>query len=100
LPAYRNREASAFSSCVRHDLHNWASDPVPSLRPCRHRFFYPQFFYLLHEAKEDFLAHIGFPQHEMIKSGFGTPIVDIKTSFISMCPLRRRHHYQRDNFQN
>lgn len=47
--------------------------------------FYPQFFYLLHEAKEDFLAHIGFPQHEMIKSGFGTPIVDIKTSFISMC---------------
>lgn len=47
--------------------------------------FYPQFFYLLHEAKEDFLAHIGFPQHEMIRSGFGTPIVDIKTSFLGMC---------------
>ncbi len=47
--------------------------------------FYPQFFYLLHEAKEDFLAHIGFPQHEMIKSGFGTPIVDIKTRFLGMC---------------
>jgi 4-hydroxybenzoyl-CoA thioesterase len=47
--------------------------------------FFPQFFYLLHEAKEDFLAHIGFPQHEMIKGGFGTPIVDIKTSFLGMC---------------
>lgn len=47
--------------------------------------FYPQFFYLLHEAKEDFLAHIGFPQYEMIKSGFGTPIVDIRTSFLGMC---------------
>ncbi|MES2283042.1 MAG: thioesterase family protein [Pseudomonadota bacterium] len=47
--------------------------------------FFPQFFYLLHEAKEDFLAHIGFPQHEMINSGFGTPIVDIKTSFLGMC---------------
>ncbi len=47
--------------------------------------FFPQFFYLLHEAKEDFLAHIGFPQHEMISSGFGTPIVDIKTSFLGMC---------------
>ncbi len=47
--------------------------------------FYPQFFYLLHEAKEDFLAHIGFPQHQMIKRGFGTPIVDIKTSFLGMC---------------
>ncbi|MES1978602.1 MAG: thioesterase family protein [Pseudomonadota bacterium] len=47
--------------------------------------FYPQFFYLLHEAKEDFLIHIGFPQHEMIRSGFGTPIVDVKTSFLGMC---------------
>ena len=47
--------------------------------------FFPQFFYLLHEAKEDFLAHIGFAQHEMTKSGFGTPVVDIKTSFLGMC---------------
>lgn len=47
--------------------------------------FFPQFFYLLHEAKEDFLAHIGFPQHTMIASGFGTPVVDIKTSFLGMC---------------
>ena len=47
--------------------------------------FFPQFFYLLHEAKEDFLAHIGFPQHRMITSGFGTPVVDIKTGFQGMC---------------
>ncbi|MES2399202.1 MAG: thioesterase family protein [Pseudomonadota bacterium] len=47
--------------------------------------FFPQFFYLLHEAKEDFLAHIGFPQHKMIESGFGTPLVDIKTGFLGMC---------------
>jgi 4-hydroxybenzoyl-CoA thioesterase len=47
--------------------------------------FFPQFFYLLHEAKEDFLAHIGFPQHRMIESGLGTPVVDIKTGFHGMC---------------
>lgn len=47
--------------------------------------FFPQFFYLLHEAKEDFLTHIGFAQHQMIKSGFGTPVVDIKTGFMGMC---------------
>lgn len=47
--------------------------------------FFPQFFYLLHEAKEDFLAHIGFAQHRMIESGFGTPVVDIKTGFLGMC---------------
>ncbi|RYG11037.1 MAG: acyl-CoA thioesterase [Burkholderiales bacterium] len=47
--------------------------------------FYPQFFYLLHEAQEDFLAHIGFPEHEMIRSGFGVPIVDLQTQFMGMC---------------
>lgn len=47
--------------------------------------FFPQFFYLLHEAKEDFLAHIGFAQHRMIESGFGTPVVDIRTGFLGMC---------------
>lgn len=47
--------------------------------------FFPQFFYLLHEAKEDFLAHIGFAQHEMIAGGFGTPVVDINTGFVGMC---------------
>ncbi|MDO9402393.1 MAG: thioesterase family protein [Polaromonas sp.] len=47
--------------------------------------FYPQFFYLLHEAQEDFLAHIGFPEHRMIENGFGVPIVDLKTQFLGMC---------------
>lgn len=47
--------------------------------------FYPQFFYLLHEAQEDFLAHIGFPQHLLIQRGFGVPIVDLKTEFVGMC---------------
>ena len=47
--------------------------------------FYPQFFYLLHEVQEDFLAHIGFPEHELIASGVGLPIVDLKTQFIAMC---------------
>lgn len=47
--------------------------------------FYPQFFYLLHEAQEDFLAHIGFPEHEMISAGYGVPIVDLKTEFLGMC---------------
>lgn len=47
--------------------------------------FYPQFFYLLHEVQEDFLAHIGFPEHELIKSGIGVPIVDLKTEFLGMC---------------
>jgi 4-hydroxybenzoyl-CoA thioesterase len=47
--------------------------------------FYPQFFYLLHEAQEDFLAHIGFPEHTLIGRGFGVPIVDLKTEFLRMC---------------
>lgn len=47
--------------------------------------FYPQFFYLLHEVQEDFLAHIGFPEHELIASGVGVPIIDLKTEFLGMC---------------
>ena len=47
--------------------------------------FYPQFFYLLHEAQEDFLAHIGYPEHAMIAGGIGVPIVDLKTEFVGMC---------------
>ncbi|MDP1739592.1 MAG: acyl-CoA thioesterase [Polaromonas sp.] len=47
--------------------------------------FYPQFFYLLHEVQEDFLAHIGHPEHEMIARGAGVPIVDMKTGFVGMC---------------
>ena len=47
--------------------------------------FYPQFFYLLHEVQEDFLAHVGFPEHKLIQQGVGLPIVDLKTEFLSMC---------------
>ncbi len=47
--------------------------------------FYPQFFYLLHEVQEDFLAHIGFHEHRLIQSGVGVPIVDLKTEFLGMC---------------
>ena len=47
--------------------------------------FYPQYFYLLHEAQEDFLAHIGHPEHQLIASGIGVPIVDLKTEFLGMC---------------
>ena len=47
--------------------------------------FYPQYFYLLHEVQEDFLAHIGYPEHGLIASGLGVPIVDLKTEFIGMC---------------
>jgi 4-hydroxybenzoyl-CoA thioesterase len=47
--------------------------------------FYPQFFYLLHEVQEDFLAHIGFAEHGLIQAGAGVPIVDLKTEFLGMC---------------
>jgi len=47
--------------------------------------FYPQYFYLLHETQEDFLAHIGHPEHTLIASGLGVPIVDLKTEFLGMC---------------
>ncbi|MDB5930118.1 MAG: thioesterase superfamily protein [Polaromonas sp.] len=47
--------------------------------------FYPQFYYLLHEVQEDFFAHIGFPEHELIAGGMGLPLVDMKTEFIGMC---------------
>lgn len=47
--------------------------------------FYPQFLYLLHEVQEDFLAHIGFPEHVLITGGTGVPIVDLKVEFLGMC---------------
>lgn len=47
--------------------------------------FYPQYFYLLHETQEDFLAHLGHPEHVLIASGVGVPIVDLKTEFLGMC---------------
>lgn len=47
--------------------------------------FYPQFYVLLHEVQEDFLAHIGFAEHDLIAKGMGLPIVDMKTEFLGMC---------------
>lgn len=47
--------------------------------------FYPQFFYLLHEVQQDFLAHIELPERELIKSGIGVPIVDMKAEFLGVC---------------
>ena len=47
--------------------------------------FYPQYYVLLHEVQEDFLAHIGFSEHGLITSGMGLPIVDMKTEFLGMC---------------
>lgn len=47
--------------------------------------FYPQFFVLLHEVQEDFLAHLGFPEHELITRGHGIPLVDMKAEFLGMC---------------
>ena len=47
--------------------------------------FYPQYFVLLHEVQEDFLAHIGFPEHALIAGGKGVPIVDLRTEFLGMC---------------
>jgi 4-hydroxybenzoyl-CoA thioesterase len=46
--------------------------------------YYPRFFVLLHEAQEDFLSHIGHPEANMIRSGFGVPIVDLSTQFLAM----------------
>lgn len=44
--------------------------------------FYPQFFYILSEAKEDFLMHIGHPQHHYInKLRTGWPMVRLETDF-------------------
>ncbi len=47
--------------------------------------FYPQFFYLLHEVQEDFLTHIGHPEHALIAGGTGIPIVNLTTDFVGMC---------------
>jgi 4-hydroxybenzoyl-CoA thioesterase len=46
--------------------------------------FYPRYYTLLHEAQEDWLAHIGFPEHALIASGYGVPIVNMQTDFVGM----------------
>lgn len=44
--------------------------------------FYPQFFYILSETKEDFLIRIGHPQHHYInKLRKGWPMVRLETDF-------------------
>ena len=44
--------------------------------------FYPQFFYILSESKEDFLIDIGHPQHHYInKLRKGWPMVRLETDF-------------------
>ena len=44
--------------------------------------FYPQYFYILSESKEDFLIHIGHPQHHYINTlRKGWPMVRLETDF-------------------
>ena len=46
--------------------------------------FYPQYFYICSEAKEDFLIHIGFPQHHFINDlKLGWPMARLETDFIA-----------------
>jgi 4-hydroxybenzoyl-CoA thioesterase len=46
--------------------------------------FYPRYYGLLHEAQEDWLAHMGFPEHTLIAGGHGVPIVNMQTDFLGM----------------
>jgi 4-hydroxybenzoyl-CoA thioesterase len=46
--------------------------------------YYPRYYELLHETQEDFLAHIGFPEPALIRSGIGVPIVAMETQFSGM----------------
>jgi 4-hydroxybenzoyl-CoA thioesterase len=46
--------------------------------------YYPRFFTLLHETMEDFLAHIGHGEPQMIAAGRGVPIVQLATDFLGM----------------
>ena len=44
--------------------------------------FYPQFFYICSESKEEFLGHIGYPMHRMInQERLGWPMVRLETDF-------------------
>ena len=70
--------SSAQTFTVRKQIRFHHCDPAGIV-------FYPQYFYLLHETQEDFLAHIGHPEHGLISSGVGVPIVDLKTEFLGMC---------------
>ena len=47
--------------------------------------FYPQYFYLLSEAMEDFMAAAGKPQHEQINVlRRGWPIIKLDVDFLRM----------------
>jgi 4-hydroxybenzoyl-CoA thioesterase len=47
--------------------------------------FYPQYFYLLSEAMEDFMAAAGKPQHEQINVlRRGWPIIKLDVDFVKM----------------
>jgi len=47
--------------------------------------FYPQYFYLLSEAMEDFMAAAGKPQHEQVMVlRHGWPIVKLDVDFVRM----------------
>ena len=47
--------------------------------------FYPQYFYLLSEAMEDFMAAAGKPQHEQINLlRRGWPIIRLEVDFVRM----------------
>jgi 4-hydroxybenzoyl-CoA thioesterase len=47
--------------------------------------FYPQYFYLLSEAMEDFMAAAGKPQHESINvKRRGWPIIKLDVDFMRM----------------
>jgi 4-hydroxybenzoyl-CoA thioesterase len=50
--------------------------------------FYPQYFVILSESKEEFLTHIGHPMHRMInQQRRGWPMVRLETDF------KRRSRY-------
>ncbi len=46
--------------------------------------YYPRYLDLLHETQEDWLTHIGHPEHELISKGLGIPIVSLHTEFKGM----------------
>ena len=55
--------------------------------------FYPQYFYLLSEAMEDFMAAAGKPQHEQINVlGRGWPIIKLEADFVRMSRYGDRVH--------
>ena len=46
--------------------------------------FYPQYFYLLSEAMEDFMAAAGHPHDRQVRARHGWPIVKLEVDFVRM----------------